>query len=75
MNISKKIARLIGKWLSIPDKLDKLQESLGRIENRQIAQLLSSRITDAEFKVYSQWGEDGIIQHLLRHVPIEKKYL
>ena len=25
----------------------------------------------SEFTVFSQWGEDGIIQYLLRHVPIE----
>lgn len=27
-------------------------------------------VSDAEFKVFSQWGEDGIIQHLVRAVPI-----
>ncbi len=30
-------------------------------------------IRDAEFKVYSQWGEDGIIQWLIRQIPIENK--
>jgi len=26
---------------------------------------------ESEFKVFSQWGEDGIIQYLIHHVPIE----
>jgi len=30
-------------------------------------------ISESEFKVFSQFGEDGIIQYLLRHVPIENK--
>ncbi len=30
---------------------------------------------DIEFKVFSQWGEDGIIQHLLRHLSVEKQFV
>lgn len=30
----------------------------------------SATLADHEFKAYSQWGEDGIIQHLIRCVPI-----
>lgn len=30
-----------------------------------------ARIRDAEFRVFSQFGEDGIIQYLINHVPIE----
>ena len=30
-------------------------------------------IQDAEFKVYSQWGDDGIIQYLINNVDIPKK--
>lgn len=29
-----------------------------------------NRLADAEFRVFSQWGEDGIIQYLLARVPI-----
>jgi hypothetical protein len=38
-------------------------ESLGLLEN----------IQDAEFKVFSQWGDDGIIQYLVQHLEIEPK--
>lgn len=30
-------------------------------------------INEAEFKVFSQWGEDGIIQYLINKLPIENK--
>jgi hypothetical protein len=53
--------------------MDHIQLALGRIEGRQNILLLPSQINDAEFKVYSQWGEDGIIQHLLRFVVMENK--
>ena len=32
-----------------------------------------SNIQDAEFKVFSQWGEDGIIQYLINKLPIDNK--
>ncbi len=30
-------------------------------------------ITDIEFKVFSQWGEDGIIQYLIHKLPIKNR--
>ncbi|WP_304062795.1 hypothetical protein [Pedobacter glucosidilyticus] len=30
-------------------------------------------IKDAEFKVFSQWGDDGIIQYLINNINIEKE--
>ncbi|MDO9262835.1 MAG: hypothetical protein Q7U02_02635 [Desulfosalsimonadaceae bacterium] len=54
-------------------KLNKIQEALGRIENRQLRMIDSRSIPDNEFRVFSQWGEDGIIQFLLRHIPIQNK--
>lgn len=32
-----------------------------------------NNISDTEFKVFSQWGEDGIIQYLINKIPIEHK--
>lgn len=31
-------------------------------------------ITDIEFKVFSQWGEDGIIEYIVSHIPIRNKF-
>ena len=55
----------------IQSQVTRTQEALGRIELRQTQSARTLR--DAEFSVFSQWGEDGIIQFLLRHVPIENK--
>lgn len=32
-----------------------------------------NRLSDYEFKVFSQWGEDGIIQHLITHLDIASR--
>jgi hypothetical protein len=54
-------------------KIEKIQESLGRLESRQLSGLDSGKIQDFEFQVYSQWGEDGIIQFLINEIEIENK--
>jgi hypothetical protein len=64
---------LLGRLGRIEQQNKRIQEALGRIEARQVAELHPSQIADAEFRVYSQWGEDGILQHLLRLVPFSRK--
>jgi hypothetical protein len=54
-------------------RLEYVQEALGRIESRQLLQSESYSLNDYEFRVFSQWGEDGIIQYLVRHAQIDKK--
>ncbi|MDQ3175048.1 MAG: hypothetical protein M3Q91_15305 [Acidobacteriota bacterium] len=49
------------------------QEALGRIESRQLQESVSHSLIENEFRAFSQWGEDGIIQFLLRHIEIERK--
>jgi len=73
MEIIMRILRYFQRMATVPQKINLIQEALGRIEGRQVRQLLPRNISDSEFRVYSQWGEDGIIQFLLHHVPIEKK--
>ena len=55
-------------WTS--ERITRIQEALGRIEQRQLATCVNP--CDAEFRVFSQWGEDGIVQNLVRQVPIER---
>ncbi|MFM6077455.1 MAG: hypothetical protein ACKPCI_02875 [Dolichospermum sp.] len=59
--------------ISIQNKLTKIQETLGKIESRQLESLNKSKLQDNEFQVFSQWGEDGIIQFLIRNINIERK--
>lgn len=51
----------------------RIREALGRVESRQVAALPETGLTASEFRVYSQWGEDGILQYLLRHVRVARK--
>lgn len=54
-------------------RLQRIQEALGRIERRQIAANSTASFNEAEFRVFSQWGEDGLIQYLLSRVPSPNK--
>jgi hypothetical protein len=59
---------------SIEERCKKIQEALGRIEGRQLHDLpVAADIRKAEFRTFSQWGEDGILQHLLRHIAVARK--
>ena len=69
--------------------LKKLKNKLSQITTKRDADTLKSLIAqslvrdnktskfnsiqDTEFKVFSQWGEDGIIQYLINKLPIENK--
>ncbi len=46
---------------------------LGKLLSNQLKTLPIQRIADAEFSVFSQWGDDGIIQFLVQHIDIEHK--
>ena len=71
-----KIPALIGQLLSLlhenREALNRIRQALGRIEFRQTMGSQVTRLKDVEFPVYSQWGEDGIIQYLLQRVPTER---
>lgn len=69
----KKVYKLISLLAVVPQHLDDLQQALGRIEMRQLASANSMSILANEFKVYSQNGEDGIIQFLIRNIEIPNK--
>ena len=68
--LTRRISRFLKRYSSLPERITRIQEALGRIEQRQSAQC--SDLREAEFRVFSQWGEDGIIQHLVNNVVIER---
>ena len=49
---------------------DGVRLAIGRQESRYVRAQTFPSIRQAEFQVFSQWGEDGIIQYLLSKVPI-----
>lgn len=63
-----------GVMEEVRDELSANRLLMGQLLAQQKSGLgANANIQDAEFKVFSQNGEDGIIQHLLRHVPIENE--
>lgn len=68
--IINRIKRFYERYTSLISNIYRIQEALGRIEQRQLVSCSDYR--QAEFRVFSQWGEDGIIQYLLHHVSIER---
>jgi hypothetical protein len=59
--------------LLLNDRLDAVLLNQGRILAHLDRDNASNNINDHEFKVFSQWGEDGIIQFLISRVPIENR--
>jgi len=58
-------------------KVEKKSESellaIGSLLSKQIKLSNSKKIIDHEFKIFSQWGDDGIIQYLIQNIEIKNK--
>lgn len=72
-NNSMNVQVLSNQLAILQANLSQMQEALGRIEKRQLQALNTTNLRDNEFKVYSQWGEDGIIQFLIDRVYVKNK--
>lgn len=72
MGVLDKIISVVNLARSIDDRLQRVQLSLGRIENRQLAVSCPNNFNNYEYQVYSQWGEDGLIQHLIASVTMDR---
>lgn len=66
MNVLDRARSAIQKLKALVHKVDEIQLAVGRIEAYQRHDDSSRNPRDYEFKVYSQWGEDGSIQFLVR---------
>jgi hypothetical protein len=62
--------RFARRTLLLPQAIADVQAQLGGLECRWVAGLQSDELERAEFRVFSQFGEDGIIQFLVQRVPI-----
>ncbi|MGD1108568.1 MAG: hypothetical protein ABR865_16125 [Terracidiphilus sp.] len=70
----------LGRWTrprcefpGIEEKLDQLKINQGILLNEMHATKASQNLKDFEYKVFSQWGEDGIIQRLIRLVEPQNR--
>lgn len=64
--------RLLGR-LDELDKLDGIREAIGRLEIRQLEGDQRGGLRGQEFTVYSQHGEDGILQYLARSIELPNR--
>lgn len=74
--ITGKIAALIGAHITIPAPAKDESEllAIGAMLSKQQLSMQSDRLNDYEFKIFSQWGDDGIIQYLVRNLPVKNEY-
>jgi hypothetical protein len=59
------------KLTALDRHLEQLQMAVGQLQAAQTRTGL--RLQDHEYQVFSQWGEDGIIQFLIAQVNVRKK--
>lgn len=77
MKLLKKIKNLLNinsQNNHILKELENIKFQNGEILNRLNKNNKSTIILDNEFKVFSQWGEDGIISYLVNNVDIENNF-
>ena len=75
--------RLVGIYRDLRDRLngvdgqERMLEALGKVLAAQVqAKSEISSLHDVEFRIYSQWGDDGIIQWLVHKLPgLPKKFI
>lgn len=69
-----KIKSLVTLLRVIDHRAQYIQESLGRLEYEISLMASKNTLQSKEFRVYSQWGEDGILQYLVNILNIDNKY-
>jgi hypothetical protein len=68
-----KLLEAARRLLRVDGQLDDIKINQGYILSELNAQKTSTKINDYEFKVFSQSGEDGIIQFLISNLRIENR--
>jgi hypothetical protein len=74
--IFKKIILIFYKILIFLKNVELIERILlnqGKILGKLNANIKFNKLSDYEFKIFSQWGEDGIIDFLIREIPIDNK--
>lgn len=72
-NFFAKIRKLFGTIVKINEHFDEIKINQGVILSNLNKNKATNNLKDYEFKVFSQWGEDGIIQHLTQSIEIKNK--
>src|SRR5579863_5061880 len=73
LNLLARVKRTASELARLNSRFDEVEINQGIILSTLNESRRTTNLKDYEFKVFSQWGEDGIIQHLTRIVPIKNK--
>ncbi len=73
MRLLRNFQQTISTIQGINEDLDEIKINQGIILAAMKEHLKSTNLQDFEFKIFSQWGEDGIIQRLLNVVEIRDR--
>jgi len=69
-----KVWRTSDQVAELARQVDSLRRAAGRVEERQTRALPpDAPLKDREFRVYSQWGEDGILSFLCREASFDER--
>lgn len=63
-----RVSEVIGR-----EALDTRLLALGALLDKQQWLMPSREFNDYEFKIFSEWGDDGLIQYLIKNVPVANK--
>jgi len=69
----RRISSTVSRLARIDRQLDHISVNQGCLLAELNRAKSSTRLADYEFKVFSQWGEDGIIQFLVANLAISKR--
>ena len=70
--IKKKIRKLIG-FDELLKKQNLILKNFGLVNSKINKEKLNKNLNDYEFQIFSQFGDDGIIQYLIQELKIEDK--
>jgi hypothetical protein len=72
-SITDKLKKAFLSILRINEQFDEVKMGQGLILSMLNENKKSTNLKDYEFKVFSQWGEDGVIQYLAKSIEIKNK--
>ena len=69
----KRALRAVPRLLNLDRRMEEVKINQGLILSQLQREARRTHLWEYEFKVFSQWGEDGIIQHLVNHLNISNR--
>jgi hypothetical protein len=70
---TKKVTKLLSNSIHSNSSDETILLAIGAMLSNQQLLMNSNHINDYEFKIFSQFGDDGIIQYLIKNIRIENK--